>query len=67
MREVKTPNIKLEVNESFTRELNVRVILETMNKKMVEMVSMIVEGLGFANVLIRGVSNKSFLGFFHLE
>lgn len=57
-------DIQLRVNESFTKELETSLVLETINKETVESMSLIVEGLGFDNVSIRGISSKSFLVYF---
>lgn len=46
----------LLVNASFLEELNNSVILTTSKVENTEAVSMIVEGLGFEDVLIRGLS-----------
>lgn len=59
--------ITLEENRSFVRELESSVIPETINKVTVDSVSLIVEGLGFKDVKIRGINSQSFLACFYLE
>lgn len=57
----------LQVNKSFEQELQNCVILKTVNKETVESVSMIVEGLEFENVLIRGLNRQKFLAIINME
>lgn len=63
----KSDSIILQVNKSFASELGNSLVLETTNSEIVESVSLIVEGLRFDKVLIRGISSTLFLALFYLE
>lgn len=63
----RTNIIELETNDALFNDLQSCVILETVNRESTESVSMIVEGLGFHNVSIRGLSSTSFLEIFQSE
>lgn len=63
----KSNSILLKVNDSFSKELVNSVLLETINKESVESVSLVVEGLGFHDVLIRGITRTTFLAYFSQE
>lgn len=54
-------------NVTFSKELENSVILKTVNMESVESVSLIVEGLGFHDVLIQGISRTTFIAYFQLE
>lgn len=43
------------------------MIFETVQEETVSTVGLLVEGLGFDNVIIRGLGSKSFLAYFQLE
>lgn len=56
--------VTLGKNDSFMEELKTSLILNTVNDEDVESVELIVEGLGFEDVRVMGISSKSFLAFF---
>lgn len=56
--------MSLDFNHDFMKELKLSLILETINEENVESVSCIVEGLGFSDVVVRGIDNKTFLAYF---
>ncbi|KAK1401499.1 hypothetical protein POM88_001104 [Heracleum sosnowskyi] len=57
----------LKINEDYAKEIQNSVILVTNNKETMESVSLIVEGLGFEHVLVRGLNCKTFIAHFLLE
>lgn len=57
----------LELNDNLNKELDCSILLETINTEMVDTVSTLVEGLGFDDVIIRGLLSTKFLAFFYLE
>lgn len=56
--------VELSVNEDFAEELKCCLCLITAKHETVETVGMIVEGFGFRDVTIRGISGKKFLMYF---
>lgn len=62
-----TNKIIYNLDESFSKELECTVLLEMVNRETVESVGVIVMGLGFSDVIVRGVSTKKFLAFFRAE
>lgn len=54
----------LELNNSFIKELETSLIVDTVYEESVDTVETILEGLGFKEVLVKGICPKRFLIFF---
>lgn len=59
--------LQLSTNETFVTEVGCSLLLHTVNRETTESVGVIVEGLGFEGVRIRGLSSSTFLAYFSLE
>lgn len=65
--EAEMVRLKIEVNESFIEELKCSIELQSVNVESPEMVSAILEGLGYKEVIVICLSNRSFIAHFSYE
>lgn len=63
----KVPLLNLNVNSEFLMELKSCLLLKTVKEESTETVRCIVEGLGYKDTEIRGISSKTFLAYFPME